>query len=403
MGIRARVIADTSRAAVLDAINPRVRDTDDTASLAAVLGRLTTAMTSAVVQVDGLDDVADSERLVTRAGVPCARFGDALVIVHRLPPFGEPPWRAAVPWIYNALTRALSNHAAPPTNILWNGRALPLSTRAHVMGVVNITPDSFSDGGRFYDHDAAIDQGLQLVHEGADILDIGGESTRPGADPVSAEEEIRRVVPVIEALASKIDIPISVDTMKAGVARAALDAGAQIVNDVSAGRFDPDILRVTGDAGVPYVAMHMRGEPRTMQKDPTYRDVVGEVYAFLAERAEAAVAAGISENRIIVDPGFGFGKSREHNLVLLRRLRELTCLGFPVLAGTSRKTFIGLTLDLPVEERLEGTAATVATAVWNGAAIVRVHDVAPMRRVASMVEAVSRANDPGLPSGAGEA
>jgi dihydropteroate synthase len=203
-------------------------------------------------------------------------------------------------------------------------------------------------------------------------------------------------VPVVEALAAKSSIPVSIDTSKASVARAALDAGAQIVNDVAAGRFDPEILYVAAERGAPVVLMHMRGEPRTMQKNPVYSDLVGEVATFLTERAEAAVAAGVARDRIVVDPGFGFGKTREHNLVLLARLRELRCLGFPILAGTSRKSFIGATLgDLPVDERLEGTAATVALAVVNGASIVRVHDVREMGRVASMVEAVQAAVEPG--------
>jgi dihydropteroate synthase len=282
----------------------------------------------------------------------------------------------------------------PASDIEWDDRILPLSRRAHIMGIVNVTPDSFSDGGSFFDRDAAIKHGLQLVADGADILDVGGESTRPGADPVSALEEIRRVVPVIEALAAEVRAPISIDTMKADVARAALDAGASIVNDVSAGSIDAEMLPLVADRGVPVVLMHMRGEPRTMQDDPRYDDVVAEVHGFLASRAEAAIAAGVDENRIIVDPGFGFGKTREHNLILLKRLGEFRSLGFPILAGTSRKAFIGATLDVPVHERLEGTAATVALAVANGAAIVRVHDAGPMRRVAGMVDAVLDAGSP---------
>lgn len=280
-------------------------------------------------------------------------------------------------------------------DLVWDGHVLALSKRAHYMGIVNVTPDSFSDGGLFFDADAAVEHGRRLVAEGADVLDVGGESTRPGAEPVDAGEEKRRVLPVIEGLARATGVPISVDTTKAEVARAALDAGASIVNDVSAGRFDPDMLPLVAERGVPVVLMHMRGEPRTMQQDPVYRDVVGEVSAFLAERARGARALGVPASRIVIDPGFGFGKTREHNLVLLRRLRELTRLGYPVLAGTSRKSFIGLTLDLPVEERIEGTAATVALAVAAGAAILRVHDVGPMRRVGGMVEAVLHATDAG--------
>ena len=256
------------------------------------------------------------------------------------------------------------------------------------MGILNVTPDSFSDGGRFFDTEDALKQGISMAEDGADIIDIGGESTRPGAEPVGAAQEISRVVPVISALRERLDTAISIDTTKAEVAAAALDAGADVVNDVSAGRFDPQMLPLVSQRRVPVVLMHMLGEPRTMQQDPRYEDVTKEVKAFLEERAHAAQAAGVARDKIVIDPGFGFGKTREHNLELLRNLRRFTDLGYPVLAGTSRKTFIGATLDLPVAERLEGTAATVALAVAGGAAIVRVHDAGPMRRVASMVEAV---------------
>ncbi|MGZ4138423.1 MAG: dihydropteroate synthase [Actinomycetota bacterium] len=282
---------------------------------------------------------------------------------------------------------------------LADGRVLLLSERAHVMGILNVTPDSFSDGGRYFDVEAALKQGIALADDGADLIDVGGESTRPGADPVETAEEIRRVVPVIEALADAVSVPISIDTMKAEVARAALDAGAAVVNDVSAGRFDPSLLRLVADRGAPVVLMHMLGEPRTMQQNPTYRDVVAEVAAFLDARASDARAAGIAPDRIVIDPGFGFGKTPAHNLVLLKELRRFTELGHAVLVGTSRKSFIGATLDLPIEQRLEGTAATVALAIANGAAIVRVHDVEPMRRVASMVEAVLQAGGPGTDTG----
>jgi dihydropteroate synthase len=279
------------------------------------------------------------------------------------------------------------------------GGALKLGERAAIMGIVNVTPDSFSDGGRFLDARAAIDHGLALADEGADVLDVGAESTRPGAAPVDAEEEMRRLLPVVQALASKAGVPVSVDTMKAAVAEAALDAGAQIVNDVSAGMHDARTLRVCAERNAPIVLMHMRGEPRTMQTDVRYRDVVREIVAYLDARAAAARAAGVSADRILVDPGFGFGKLVEHNLVLLRRLGEIRRLGYPIVAGTSRKTFIGKVLgDLPVDERAEGTAATVALAIWNGASIVRVHDVRAMRRVVSIVEAAMNAVEPGDPS-----
>lgn len=258
------------------------------------------------------------------------------------------------------------------------------------MGIVNVTPDSFSDGGAYLDPGAAIAHGLRLIAEGADILDIGGESTRPGAAPVSVEAEIARIVPVIAGLAAQTRAPISVDTTKVPVALAALDAGASMLNDVSAGA-DPQMLLLAASSDVPICLMHMQGEPRTMQSAPTYDDVVTEVRAFLFARAAVAEDAGVARANIIIDPGFGFGKTTEHNLTLLARLRAFTDGPYDVLVGTSRKSFIGLTLDLPVEERLEGTAATVALAVAAGAAIVRVHDVAAMRRVVDMTDAVRAA------------
>ncbi|MCA1833206.1 MAG: dihydropteroate synthase [Actinomycetota bacterium] len=299
--------------------------------------------------------------------------------------------------VFDAVSLALARWGEPAHDIpLPNGHALQVSQRVHVMGIVNVTPDSFSDGGRFLDADAAIAHGLQMVEDGADILDVGAESTRPGASPVSQKEELHRLLPVVEALAAKVTAPVSVDTTKSAVAAAALDGGAQIVNDVSAGSHDPAMFEVVAQRRAAYVLMHMRGEPRTMQKDIRYRDVVGEIAQYLGERAEMAVAAGLARDAMIVDPGFGFGKLPEHNLVLLRRLREFRCLGFPILAGTSRKTFIGRTLDdAPPEDRLEGTAATVALAVTGGASIVRVHDVRAMRRVVDMVEATLNAREPG--------
>jgi dihydropteroate synthase len=275
------------------------------------------------------------------------------------------------------------------------------SARAAVMGIVNVTPDSFSDGGRFLDAKSAVAHGIELVARGADVLDVGGESTRPGAAPVPADEELRRVVPVIERLTAATNIPVSVDTTKAVVARAALDAGATIVNDVSAGRLDPEILSVTAIAGAGYVAMHMRGEPRTMQADPRYDDVVAEVGDFLAARIDAARAAGVAEGAIAADPGIGFGKTVDHNLRLLAGLPALAELvRVPVMVGTSRKTFVGKVLaragaasgDLPVEAREEGTLATVVWAVERGAAIVRVHDALPAARAILLLDALHAAD-----------
>jgi dihydropteroate synthase len=272
--------------------------------------------------------------------------------------------------------------------------------RPAVMGIVNVTPDSFSDGGRFLDPDAAVAHGIELVAQGADALDVGGESTRPGAAPVPVDEELARVVPVVERLVTATNVPVSIDTTKSAVARAALEAGATAVNDVSAGRHDAEILRVTADARAGYVVMHMQGEPRTMQVDPRYDDVVAEVGDFLVERIDAARAAGIAPGAIAADPGIGFGKTVEHNLLLLAGLRALTeRLEVPVMVGTSRKTFIGRLLaratgapeDLPVHQREEGTLATVVWAVERGASIVRVHDVLPAVRAVRLLEAVRAA------------
>jgi dihydropteroate synthase len=242
-----------------------------------------------------------------------------------------------------------------------------------LMGVVNVTPDSFSDGGAFEDPAAAIAHGRRLAAEGAAILDIGGESTRPGADPVPVEEELRRVIPVVEGLAGA---RISIDTMKLAVAKAAVEAGASYVNDVTAFRNDPDLAGFVADRGLDCCLMHMLGEPRTMQADPRYDDVVDDVKAFLLERMEAAVRAGVREERIQLDPGIGFGKTLEHNLELLRRLDELTELGRPLVIGTSRKSFLGKLTGRDVTERVPGTIATCVLALERGASVFRVHDVA---------------------------
>jgi len=272
--------------------------------------------------------------------------------------------------------------------LVLGGREYPLHERTLVMGVVNVTPDSFSDGGKYYQKESALSHALRLVEEGADILDIGGESTRPGSDFISLDEELRRVMPVVEELAEKAGVPISIDTTKAEVARRALDAGCSMVNDISAMRLDPGMLPLVVERDVPFCLMHMQGMPKDMQVNPSYRDVVGEIAGFLRERAEAAVEAGARRENIIVDPGIGFGKNLDHNLEILRRLREFRSLGYHLLLGTSRKSFIGMILDLPVEERLEGTAASVAWGVANGADIVRVHDVKEMVRVVRVVEAI---------------
>jgi dihydropteroate synthase len=247
------------------------------------------------------------------------------------------------------------------------------------MGVVNVTPDSFSDGGRYLDTGAAIAHGLELQREGADILDIGGESTRPGAAPVGLEEERRRVLPVVEGLVARgSGAVISVDTSKAALAEDAVQAGAGLVNDVTALRGDPGMVELVARAGVECCLMHMLGEPRTMQDDPRYDDVVSEVKAFLEERMSYAITHGIAEERIMLDPGIGFGKTLQHNLELLRRLDELVAIGRPLVIGTSRKTFLGRLTGRDVDDRVAATIATGVLAYLQGARVFRVHDVAPM-------------------------
>jgi dihydropteroate synthase len=263
------------------------------------------------------------------------------------------------------------------------------------MGIVNVTPDSFSDGGLFLDAAAAIEHGLRLVGEGADILDVGGESTRPGAEPVPAEEELCRVSPVIEGLATaQTGVQISIDTSKAAVAAAALEAGASLVNDVSALRADPEMAGLVADSDAECCLMHMLGGPRTMQQSPRYRDVVDEVKAFLQERLAFAMREGVSERRVLLDPGIGFGKTVEHNLQLLRRLDELAALGRPIVIGTSRKSFLGRSAagtgpgePIGVRDRLAGTLASNVLAYERGASVFRVHEVAPARQALAVAAA----------------
>ena len=258
------------------------------------------------------------------------------------------------------------------------------------MGILNVTPDSFSDGGKFIDSDKAAARAGEMVGEGADIIDIGGESTRPGALPVESKEQIRRLVPTIEKIvAMKLPALLSVDTTSSKVAEAALDAGVHVINDVSAGRDDARILPLAAKRSCPIILMHMLGKPRTMQNNPVYSDVVGEVKDFLKERVEAAKGAGVKEEHILVDPGIGFGKTAEHDLGLLRKLKSFADLGRPVVVGVSRKKFIGkITGETEPEGRVFGTAGAVAWAITNGGAIVRVHDVRAMSQVVRMVEAI---------------
>ncbi len=272
-----------------------------------------------------------------------------------------------------------------------NGRPLDLG-RPLVMGILNVTPDSFSDGGHFFCLDKALAHARQMVADGADIIDIGGESTRPGAPEVSVEEELFRIVPVIEALANSVSVPISIDTMKSAVMRAAWQHGAGLINDVSALQADAEALATVAELGAPVCLMHMKGTPRTMQKHPEYQDVCAEVFAFLSQRAEVCMAAGIPRDRIVLDPGIGFGKRVVHNLALLKHLPDLIRSGYPVLIGVSRKSFIGKVLDLPVEERLEGGLALAVIAAWQGVRIIRTHDVAATARALQMTSALLNVN-----------
>ncbi|MDH3251295.1 MAG: dihydropteroate synthase [Ignavibacteria bacterium] len=268
-----------------------------------------------------------------------------------------------------------------------------LSERTHIMGILNVTPDSFSDGGRYAAVDAAVARAQEMIAEGADLIDVGGESTRPrstvygeGADHVSVDEELGRVIPVIESLVRETDIPISVDTYKAAVAREALSAGAVIVNDISGFRADPAMPAVIAEAGASAVLMHIQGTPKTMQVDPSYRDLFGEIIEYL--QASIAIGQAHAIRQMLIDPGIGFGKRLHHNLQLLANLHRLRVLGYPVLVGASRKSFLGSILDLPVNDRLEGSLAACVAAILNGAQVIRVHDVRESKRAAMVADAI---------------
>ncbi len=274
----------------------------------------------------------------------------------------------------------------------WNGFNLDFTCRTHIMGVVNVTPDSFSDGGFFFDKESAVRHADYLVANGADILDIGGESTRPGSEALPLEEELRRTIPVIQAVAKSVHIPVSIDTCKAEVARRALDAGASIVNDISGLRFDPEMPQVVAAYGVPVIVMHIKGTPKNMQTHPVYEALIPEIMDYLRCSIRLAADSGIPEDRVIIDPGIGFGKTADHNLEIIKNLKEFTLLGRPVAIGVSRKSFIGKLLGgAPPSERMEGTAAAVAISILNGAHIVRVHDVKEMAKVARVADAIKLA------------
>ncbi len=274
--------------------------------------------------------------------------------------------------------------------MICRGKTLTLGTNTHVMGILNVTPDSFSDGGNYLDVQKAIAHAETMVTQGATLIDIGGESSRPGAPSISVDEELARVIPVIRALADALDVPLSVDTRKAKVAQRALEVGAHIVNDITALSGDPDMPTIIAKMEAGVVLMHMKGTPRTMQQAPEYNDVASEIFAWLEEKIRNAEAQGIDPERIMIDPGIGFGKTTEHNLEILKRLSEFRALNKPLLIGTSRKSFIGNVLGSPVTERLDGTIATVCWAIAHGADIVRVHDVKANVRAAQMTDALYR-------------
>ncbi len=267
---------------------------------------------------------------------------------------------------------------------------LNLDSKTSIMGILNVTPDSFFDGGLHFRTNDAVKQGLGMVNEGADIIDVGGESTRPFSDPLPLEEELRRVIPVIKALSQEIDIPISIDTYKSEVATQALKAGAKMVNDISALRFDPAMGPLVAEAGVPIILMHMKGTPKNMQANPTYKDLLDEIIGFLSKAIEQAVKIGIQRDLIIIDPGIGFGKSFDDNLKIIRELHRFSSLGQPILLGTSNKSFIGHVLDLPVESRETGTMATIAAAAMNGANIVRTHNVKAAKETVTIIDAIMK-------------
>jgi dihydropteroate synthase len=299
-------------------------------------------------------------------------------------PFGLPALSAV---ILPLLTYSVSQQQSWTTS----HRVLSLQ-RPLIMGILNITPDSFSDGNLYSDPQRAIERALQMAEEGADIIDIGGESTRPGSAQVSADDEIRRVLPVVSGLAGRISCALSVDTWKSGVAQAALDAGVEIINDISGFTFDESMAAVAAQSGAGVVLMHTRGTPQTMQTHTEYTDLIGEIQRSLSNSISIALDAGIGRNHIAVDPGIGFAKTADQNIEIIRRIREFTGLGLPILIGTSRKAFIGKTLDRETDQRLYGTAATVALAVANGASILRVHDVREMRDVADMTHAITNSS-----------
>ena len=288
------------------------------------------------------------------------------------------------------IDEALIYYDGVPAPIKIAGKKFVFGKRTYIMGILNVTPDSFSDGGKFVNFRDAVSHGKKMIDDGADIIDIGGESTRPGSLPVTAEEEIKRVIPVVRELSKIKRAVISIDTMKAKVAEAAIKSGASMINDVSALRHDKKMAKVAGRHKVPVILMHMLGNPRIMQENPRYEDLISDIISCLQNSITLGIKGGVQKSRMIIDPGFGFGKTVEHNLEILRRLKELKALGCPVMIGTSRKSTIGSVLNLPPDKRIEGTAATVTAAIASGADIVRVHDVEEISKVVKMSDAIYR-------------
>ena len=292
-----------------------------------------------------------------------------------------------------SLKEILRNLSRAHYTIRCRKRTFTLGKQTLLMGVLNVTPDSFSDGGIFFDKEKAIARGLKMVEEGANFIDIGGESTRPGSKPLGLDEELRRVIPVIEFLAKEVDVPISIDTYKSAVAKKAIEAGAQLINDISGLHFDPSLSQVAAKEDVPLVLMHIRGNPETMQKNIHYESLFSEIIQYLKDSIQRAESAGVASEQIIIDPGIGFGKTVEDNLLILKNLQEFKILGKPLLLGTSRKSFIGKILNADVTERLEGTLSTIVAGVLNGAHIIRCHDVIQAKRAITIADAVRQAGN----------
>jgi dihydropteroate synthase len=293
-----------------------------------------------------------------------------------LRPFGE------------SLRETLKNISKIHYSIRCKNKTFTLGKRTLLMGVLNVTPDSFSDGGLYFDKEKALARGLRIVEEGADFIDIGGESTRPGSKPIGLEEELRRVIPVIESLAKEIDVPISIDTYKSAVAKRAIEAGAEMINDISGLHFDPDLGQVAAKEDVPLILMHIRGAPETMQKDVHYDSLFSEILQYLKDSVQRAESTGLDPRQIIIDPGVGFGKTLKDNLLLIKNLSEFRILGKPILLGTSRKSFIGKILNARANERLEGTLSSIAICALNGAHIIRCHDLLQAKKAIAVADAI---------------